>query len=95
MSARPTLSAEMLLFEIAAICSRHGIPVRCDNPVAALYHAGHLLQALGVGEPPQAIAAAPEPAATTLLPRVATDPRPFERGLQRPGARPVLRTVDQ
>lgn len=60
MSTRPTLSPEMLLFEVAAICSRHGIPVTSDNPGALVEHATRLLQTLGVmPHDPPAIEAAP------------------------------------
>jgi len=66
---RPTLSPEMLLFEVAAICSRHGIPVSTHNPAAALTHAARLLQALGLAEAPPAIEAA-----TSVLPVVVDEP---------------------
>lgn len=69
---RHTLSPEMLLFEIAAMCSRHGLSVSSANPGAAVHHAARLLQALGLADPPAAIAAAPAPppAQTTPLPVV-------------------------
>lgn len=73
MSTRnPQLGPEMLLFEVAAVCSRHGLPVQTNNPSAALYHAAGMLQALGLADPPEAITAGPEPA-TTLLPRIPAD----------------------
>jgi hypothetical protein len=108
MTTRPTLSPEMLLFEVAAMCSRHGVAVSSANPSAALYHAGHLLQALGIGEPPQAITAAPEPA-TALIPRIPrgaegavlsfplpprSNPTAFTRAQHRPGAPRTLNTVE-
>ncbi len=72
--APPALSPEMLLFEVAAMCSRHALPVSTSNPQAALYHATGLLRALGLAEPPPAIeAAAPEPPPgppTAVIPRL-------------------------
>lgn len=56
----PTLTPEMLLFEVAAMCSRHGIPVSTSNPGAAVEHATRLLQTLGVmPHEPVAIEATP------------------------------------
>jgi len=52
----------MLLFEVAAMCSRHGIPVDTSNPSAARHAAGLLLRSLGltVAAPaPEAIAGHP------------------------------------
>jgi hypothetical protein len=74
-TARPTLSPEMLLFEIAAMCSRHGVPVSTDNPGAAVHHATQLMRTLGLTVPidePLAIEAPPaEPlVSTAVLPRV-------------------------
>lgn len=62
MSPTPdlALTAEMLLFEVACLCSRHGIAIPATgNPSAARYHAEGMLQALGIIEPPPAITAAP------------------------------------
>jgi len=67
---RPTLSPEMLLFEIAAMCSRHGVPVSTDNPGAAVHHATQLMRTLGLAVPlaePLAIEAPPEPATSTAV----------------------------
>lgn len=59
-SRPPSLTPEMLLFEVAAMCSRHGIPVSTANPGAAVEHATRLLQTLGVmTAEPAAIEAAP------------------------------------
>lgn len=77
---RPTLSPEMLLFEVAAICSRHGIPVSTHNPAAALTHAARLLQALGLAEAPAAIEAA-----TSVLPVVPYEDEPPATGDPHPG----------
>jgi hypothetical protein len=63
------LSPEMLLFEIAAICSRHGVPVQTANPSASVHYAEQLMRSLGItpGEP-AAIAAAPAAAPVELPP---------------------------
>jgi hypothetical protein len=83
VSTRPTLSPEMLLFEIAAICSRHGVPVSTNNPGAAVHHATQLMRTLGLTVPidePLAIEAPPDITSTSVLPIVepvaAGDPRP-------------------
>lgn len=82
----PTLSAEMLLFEVAAICSRHGIPVDTSHPSAALSAATSLLRALGLtpAEParPPAITAAPDTTAVLAPVRPAAPPR-FRMGQHR------------
>jgi len=98
-TTRPTLSPEMLLVEVAALCSRHGLAVSTATPSAALHHAARLLQALGLtvpAEPPPAIAAAPMDS-TTVLPRMAVPqdrPVSFTRGSHRPGAPRSLRLAD-
>jgi hypothetical protein len=80
VTGRPTLSPEMLLFEIAAMCSRHGVPVSTDNPGAAVHHATQLMRTLGLTVPigePLAIEAPPEPeqlATTSVLPVVPDEP---------------------
>jgi hypothetical protein len=73
---RPTLSPEMLLWEVTAMCSRHGLPVSTDNPGAALHHAEGLMRALGLTLPTEqlAIEAPHEPATSTaVLPLVPAD----------------------
>lgn len=73
----PVLSAEMLLFEVACLCSRHGIAVTARNPAAARYHAEGMLQALGLAEPPAALPAGPAPttpAATNPIPTIEASP---------------------
>lgn len=80
MSPTPDLqlTPEMLLFEVACLCSRHGIAVPATvNPGAARYHAEGLLQALGIIEPPPAITAASAPVAE--LPR--REPRNMTSGI--------------
>src|SRR5678809_388116 len=74
--SRPTLSPEMLLFEVAAMCSRHGLAVSTENPGAALHHAQGLMRALGLTLPTEqlAIEAPHEPATSTaVLPIVPAD----------------------
>lgn len=95
MSAdRPTLSPAMMLFEIAAICSRHGIPVSTDNPSAALYHVERTMRALGLvvpADPPEAIAATPatpEPT-TAVMPVVPADEPRTGWNLGLPPRRPI------
>lgn len=66
------LTPEMLLFEVACLLSRHGIPASSDNPTHAVHAATLLLRSLGVPvDAPEQVAlkAAPEPLATG-------DPRP-------------------
>lgn len=62
-NARAALSPEMLLFEIAAMCSRHGLPVPpLANPAAAVAAAERLMHMLGlVSHEPIALPAAPAP----------------------------------
>jgi len=77
---RPTLSPEMLLFEIAAMCSRAGLAVSSANPAASRHYAEQLLRSLGLTVTTPALPAAPvvsvvdEP--TTTLPVVPTPWRP-------------------
>lgn len=93
---RPTLSPEMLLFEVAAMCSRHGLPVDTRNPSAARHYAEQLLRALGLTPdtaPPAAIEpATPQPLpvrsvfggldATAPLPRIPRAPEPARHHLR-------------
>lgn len=60
INERPALSPEMLLFEIAAMCSRHGVPVHTNNPGAARHLAAQLMRALGI-VPDEPAAIAPPP----------------------------------
>lgn len=65
------LTPEMLLFEVACLLSRHGIPASSDNPTHAVHAATLLLRSLGVPVD------APEPAAitaTATLPAVVDEP---------------------
>jgi len=73
------LTPEMLLFEVACLLSRHGIPASSDNPTHAVHAATLLLRSLGVPVD------APEPAAITATatmpavrdePAATGDPRP-------------------
>jgi len=66
--SRAALSPEMLLFEVAAMCSRHGLAVSTDHPTAALDAAARLLRALGL--------APHEPAAIMPAPPTAPPGRP-------------------
>lgn len=83
----PTLSAEMLLWEVTAVCSRHGIPVDTSHPSAALAAATSLLRALGLtpAEPyrPPAITAAPDTTAVLAPVRPAAPPTRFRMGQHR------------
>ena len=72
---RPTLSPAMLLWEVTAIASRHGLPVSTDNPSACLHHAELLMRALGLAvstDPPAELLAVPA-TSTAVLPRVPAD----------------------
>lgn len=106
---RAALSPEMLLFEVAAMCSRHGIAVPATvNPGAARHYASQLLRALGLvsDAPAGALPAALPPArwsdATTALPLIREpapgsapiDPRPLrERIMPARGAHRVSRPL--
>ena len=75
---RPTLSPAMLLWEVTAIASRHGLPVDTSNPSACLHYAERLMQSLGLAvaaEPPAELLAAPADS-TAVLPLVPDVPRP-------------------
>jgi hypothetical protein len=96
MTTRPvSLTPEMLLFEIVCMCSQHGIPVRADNPGAAVTHAERLLQTLGVlqaPEPPAITATATLPAVPADEPLAAGDPRPgwnLHLPTELPAVRPI------
>lgn len=69
---RPTLSPAMMLWEVTAIASRHGLAVSTDNPSACLHYAEQLMRSMGLAvtaEPPAALPAGPPPAdATADLP---------------------------
>lgn len=71
---RPGLSPEMLLFEIAALCSRHGLAVSSANPSASRHYAEQLLRSLAITTvQPPAITAHPAPVInepTTELPTI-------------------------
>ena len=76
------LSPEMMLFEIAAICSRHGVPVQTANPSASVHYAEQLMRSLGIvpGEP-TAIAAGPATPAPLAAENAVMPPRDFTRGV--------------
>src|SRR6185503_12281148 len=68
----PTLTPEMLLWEIGAVLARHGVGYSTANPSASLHYATQLLRSLGLMMPasaPAPLEAAPE-ASTAVLPRV-------------------------
>lgn len=66
---RAALSPEMLLFEVAAMCSRHGLAVSSANPGAARHYAEQLMRALGlVSDAPAGAIASPAPDATAPIP---------------------------
>lgn len=63
INERAALSPEMLLFEVAAMCSRHGLAIPATvNPGAARHYAERLLHALGLvdGSPAAIAPAAPD-----------------------------------
>jgi hypothetical protein len=73
INERAALSPDALLFEIAALCSRHGIAVSSANHGAARHYAERLMHALGlIDESPAAAIAPPAPSAadTAHLPIV-------------------------
>lgn len=88
MSDQPALSPAMLLFEVAAMCSRHGLAVSTDHPTAALDAAARLLRALGLA-PHEPVAIAPAPprtqpdAPTASLPVVPAFGHRVGRGVHR------------
>lgn len=86
---RAALSPEMLLFEVAAMCSRHGLAVSTDHPTAALDAAARLLRALGLA--PHEPAALP-PAPPVRPPTVDGSPwRPHHIGDPPTALLPVVR----
>ena len=65
------LTPEMLLFEVACLLSRHGIPASSDNPTHAVHAATLLLRSLGVPvDAPEQVALS----ATATMPAVIDEP---------------------
>lgn len=85
INERAALSPEMLLFEIAAMCSRHGLAIPANaNPAAARHYAERLMHALGLVDdaPAGVLTSTPAPDVTTPLPIIrdgAFAPEPPER----------------
>lgn len=69
VNERAALSPDMLLFEIAALCSRHGVAVSSANPGAAHHYAERLMHALGlIDDTPAAAIAPPAPGTDVTAP---------------------------
>lgn len=81
---RAALSPDALLFEIAALCSRHGIPVSSANPGAARHYAERLMHALGLIDESPAASIATSPAFDAPTSRLPTVARRGAHHLSRP-----------